>query len=126
MLFSAGISRTNVEENIDLLEMAPEDVPAVQKMKTYSDEFEAGQPGFLLYEADISASADLINPGSITEMNDPYDNLKSMEELETRCNTVNQTTAVSIVFLMKAIAVSVNVSGTPINDIIPDRFPMAR
>ncbi len=123
MLFSAGISRTNVEENIDLLEMAPEDVPAVQKMKTYSDEFEAGQPGFLLYEADISASADLINPGSITEMNDPYDNLKSMEELETRCNTVNQTTAVSIVFLMKAIAVSVNVSGTPINDIIPDETP---
>ena len=38
MIFSAGISRENVESNLDLLEMAPQDVDAVQKMKTYSDE----------------------------------------------------------------------------------------
>ena len=39
MLMSAGISRENVEENIDLLEMAPQNVESVQKMGVYSDEF---------------------------------------------------------------------------------------
>ena len=47
MLVSAGINRTNVEENIELLEMAPEDEPSVTKMKTYSSEFDAGQAGFV-------------------------------------------------------------------------------
>jgi len=118
MLISAGINRPNVEENIDLLEMAPENVPAVKKMGIYSDEFEAGQPGFLLIDGDISASPTFINDP--TEVNDPYDNLKGIEELEGKCNQVNQTTAVSIVFLMKAIAVGVNVSGEPIMEIIDD------
>lgn len=121
MLISAGYNRPNVEENIDLLEMAPQDVDAVQKMSTFSDEFEAGQPGFLLISGDISASANFINDP--TEINDPYDNLRGVEELEAKCNLVNRTTAVSIVFLMKAIAVGVNVSGTPILDII-DETPM--
>ena len=118
MLISAGYNRPNVEENIDLLEMAPQNVPAVEKMGIYSDEFEAGQPGFLLIDGDISASPTFINDP--TEVNDPYDNLKGIEELEGKCNQVNQTTAVSIVFLMKAIAVGVNVTGEPIMEIIDD------
>ena len=121
MLISAGYNRPNVEENIDLLEMAPQNVPAVEKMGIYSDEFEAGQPGFLLIDGDISASPTFINDP--TEVNDPYDNLKGIEELEGKCNQVNQTTAVSIVFLMKAIAVGVNVTGEPILEII-DESPL--
>ncbi len=106
MLFSAGVSRSNVEENIELLEMAPEDEPSVLKMKTYSDEFDAGQPGFLLIEGNIRAEPEFdVNAG------DPFENLKGIEQLESEVNLVNRTTAVSIVFLMKAIAVSVNVSG---------------
>ena len=118
MLISAGISRPNVEENVDLLEMAPEGVGAVDKMKTYSTEFEAGQPGFLLIDADVSASPEIFNTNF--DSNDPYDALVGIEELEEKCNQVNQTTAVSIVFLMKAIAVGVDLDGDPINEPIQD------
>jgi len=126
MIISAGISRDNVEENIDLLEMAPSEgadglpVKAVQKMKTYSDEFEAGQPGFLLIDdANLGADPSLLD----VNMNDPYDSLKGIEALEQNCNRVNQTTAVSIVFLMKAIAVGVNVSGQSIVDLV-EQWPL--
>ncbi|MBS65577.1 MAG: hypothetical protein CMA93_04575 [Euryarchaeota archaeon] len=123
MIVSAGFSRENVEENIDLLEMAPSEgadglpVKAVQKMKTYSDEFEAGQPGFLLIDdAKLGADPSLLD----VNMNDPYDSLKGIEALEQNCNRVNQTTAVSIVFLMKAIAVGVNVSGQSVVDLVEE------
>tara|TARA_Y100000588_G_scaffold96522_1_gene104582 strand:+ start:93 stop:3053 length:2961 start_codon:yes stop_codon:yes gene_type:complete len=126
MIISAGFSRDNVEENIDLLEMAPSEgadglpVKAVQKMKTYSDEFEAGQPGFLLIDdAKLGADPSLLD----VNMNDPYDSLKGIEALEQNCNRVNQTTAVSIVFLMKAIAVGVNVSGQSIVDLV-EQWPL--
>jgi len=118
MIISAGYNRQNVEENIDLLEMAPNEVEAVKKMDVYSNEFEAGQPGFLLVEADIKAEPDF-GLGSITA-DHPYANLEGIENLESKCNDVENATAVSIVFLMKAIAVGVNVSGSPINDIIED------
>ena len=118
MLISAGYNRPNVEENIDLLKMAPYEVEAVQKMGVYSDEFEAGQPGFLLVEANIQAEPEF-GIGSITAEH-PYANLEGIENLESKCNDVENATAVSIVFLMKAIAVGVNVSGSPINDIIQD------
>ena len=101
MLISAGYNRQNVEENIDLLKMAPNEVEAVQKMDVYSQEFEAGQPGFLLVEADIQADPDL-GIGSITA-DHPYANLEGIENLEIRCNDVENATAVSIVFLMKAM-----------------------
>ena len=119
MLMSAGISRDNVEENIDLLQMAPQNVEAVQKMAVYSDEFEAGQPGFLMVEGDLGASPNLFAP----VLDDPFDNLKGIEALEQNCNRVNRTTAVSIVFLMKAVAVGVNVSGQPLVDVI-DELPL--
>ena len=98
--------------------MAPSEVEAVQKMGVYSDEFEAGQPGFLLVDANIKAEPE-IGLGSINP-DHPYANLEGIENLESRCNDVENATAVSIVFLMKAIAVGVNVSGTPINDFIED------
>ena len=125
MLLSAGYSRNNVEENIDLLKMAPKEgadgfpVDAVVKMEVYSDEFEAGQPGFLLVEADIRADPEINLAGFTAEH--PYANLEGIEKLEGNCNNVENATAVSIVFLMKAIAVGVNVSGTPISDIIEDQ-----
>ncbi|MEC9393592.1 MAG: MMPL family transporter [Candidatus Thermoplasmatota archaeon] len=121
IIISAGYSRPNVEENVDLLEMAPQDIGAVKKMGTYSNEFEAGQPGFLLIDGDLSASADLFSTDF--DQNDPYDNLKGIEELEGKCNLVNQTTAVSIVFLMKAIAVGETLDGDPILDLLPDDTP---
>ena len=116
MVFSAGISRENVESNLDLLEMAPQDVDAVQKMKTYSDEFESGQPGFLKISENIGATADLTD----LTADDPFYGLEAIEKLEGQCAEVDQVTAVSIVFLMKAIAVSVDVSGAPIADLVPD------
>ena len=119
MLFSAGISRPNVEENVDLLQMAPENVGAVEKMKTYSSEFDAGQPGFLLINGSFDASPDIFQ----AELSDPYENLKGLEELEEKCNSVEQTTAVSIVFLMKAISVTVDLDGEPILDALPDATP---
>ena len=118
MLLSAGYNRNNVEENIDLLKMAPKEgadglpVDAVVKMEVYSDEFEAGQPGFLLVEADIRADPEINLAGFTAEH--PYANLEGIEKLEGNCNNVENATAVSIVFLMKAIAVGVNVSGTDI------------
>ena len=118
MIISAGYNRQNVEENIDLLKMAPNEVEAVQKMDVYSTEFEAGQPGFLLVEANIRAEPEL-GIGSITAEH-PYANLEGIENLEAKCNDVENATAVSIVLLMKAIAVGVNISGSPINDIIED------
>ena len=124
MLLSAGYNRNNVEENIDLLKMAPKEgadglpVEAVVKMEVYSDEFEAGQPGFLLVDADIKANPEFNLAGFTAEH--PYANLEGIEKLEGNCNNVENATAVSIVFLMKAIAVGVNVSGTPISDIIED------
>ena len=115
MLVSAGINRPNVEENIELLEMAPEEEIAVQKMKTYSTEFDAGQAGFVRVTGDISA-----DPTFDTGVGDPYDKLQGIDQLEGSINLVNQTTAVSVVFLMKSISVSVNVSGYPILEIIDD------
>ena len=128
MIISAGYNRQNVEENIDLLKMAPGEVEAVEKMDVYSREFDAGQPGFLLVEADIRAEPE-IGIGSITA-DHPYANLEGIENLEAKCNDVENATAVSIVFLMKAIAVGVNVSGTPIYEeieeyieLLPDPIP---
>lgn len=121
MVISAGYNRPNVEENIDLLKMAPAGVDAVDKMGIYSDEFNAGQPGFLLIESDIFADPDPIPEAGAQK--DPFSNLKGIEQLETKCNSVENTTAVSIVFLMKAIGVGVNVSGSPVSDLIPDQTP---
>ena len=132
MLVSAMYNRINVEENIELLEMAPddescnennpecpfEDYAAVRKMKQYSDEFNAGQAGFILVEGDISAT-----PSFAVDADDPFENLQGIDQLEADVNLVNKTTAVSVVFLMKSISVSVNASGYELLENIPDAAP---
>ena len=132
MLVSAMYNRTNVEENIELLKMAPddesclendpacpfEDYAAVRKMKQYSDEFNAGQAGFILVEGDIGAT-----PSFEVDAEDPFENLQGIDQLEADVNLVNKTTAVSVVFLMKSISVSVNVSGYDFLNQLPPGTP---
>ena len=123
MLFSGFVSRENIVEDVNLLEMAPQDEPAVSKMITYSDEFESGQVGMVLVEADIAAEPELLASGDGELQKDPYESLTKIEELAQLANDVNQTTAVSIAFLMKSIGVSVNASGSDFSgwcELFPD------
>jgi predicted RND superfamily exporter protein len=118
MLVSALWARNLVEENIDLLEMAPEDQPPIMKMKQYSSEFNAGQIGMLMVDGYIAGDRD----DDISENDDPFAKLQDIELLENRTDSVDKTTAVSIVFLMKSVGVSVNLSGTsvlPFCDFVP-------
>jgi predicted RND superfamily exporter protein len=112
MLFSGFVSRENVVEDVDLLSMAPQDEPAVSKMITYSQEFEAGQVGMVLVEADIAAEPELFAPDAGDDQKDPHENLDSIDQLENATNTVDQVTGVSIVFLMKAIGASLNANAS--------------
>ena len=108
MIFVSGFwGQENVEENIDLLGMAPEDEPSVVTMKQYSQDFNAGQVGMILIEGDISGNA------PITEA-EPVEKLLGLSALEDNLNTIEQTNAVSIVFLMKSVGFGGNVSGTPL------------
>jgi predicted RND superfamily exporter protein len=111
MLFSSVISRENIIEDVNLLEMAPQDEPAVEKMITYSQEFEGGQVGMILVKADIEAEPELLTPGNDEGQKDPFENLQKIENLTNMSNNVDQTTAVSIAFLIKSVGASVNVSG---------------
>ena len=110
MLTSAFWARPMVEENIDLLDMAPEGQPPILKMKQYSEEFNAGQIGMLLVDGAISGDRD----DDSTENDDPFSKLQDIEVLENRTDRVDRTNAISIVFLMKSVGVSVNLSGTAI------------
>jgi predicted RND superfamily exporter protein len=117
MLTSAFWARPMVEENIDLLDMAPEGQPPILKMKQYSQEFNAGQIGMLLVDGAIAGDRD----DDSTENDDPFAKLQDIEMLENRTDRVDRTNAISIVFLMKSVGVSVNLSGTsvlPFCDII--------
>ncbi|MCS5535097.1 MAG: MMPL family transporter, partial [Candidatus Poseidoniales archaeon] len=123
MLFSGVISRVNVVEDVDLLDMAPQETPAVSKMITYSEEFESGQVGMILVEADIAAEPELLTSGDGELQKDPHESLTKIEELAQLANDVDQTTAVSIAFLMKSIGASLNASGADFSqwcDLIPD------
>ncbi|MFL2946977.1 MAG: RND family transporter [Candidatus Poseidoniales archaeon] len=111
MLFSSVVSRENIIEDVNLLEMAPQDEPAVDKMITYSEEFEGGQVGMILVKADIEAEPELLTPGNDEGQKDPFENLQKIENLTNMSNNVDQTTAVSIAFLIKSVGASVNVSG---------------
>ena len=121
MIFVSGFwGQGNVEENIDLLGMAPEDEASVVTMKEYSKDFNAGQVGMILIEGDISGDADP------TE-GEPVEKLLGISALEDKLNTIEQTNAVSIVFLMKSVGLGANVSGTPLwnltdNPLVPEDF----
>lgn len=114
ILFSATIGQANVEENIDLLGMAPEEEASVIKMKQYSKEFSSGQIGMVLVEANVSGD----RQDSDSSNDDPAGNLRAIDQLEGSLNTVDNTTAVSIVFLMKSTGIAPTVSGSGLNEII--------
>lgn len=113
ILLSATVGQANVEENIDLLGMAPEGESPVVKMKQYSSEFEAGQVGMILVNANVSGD---FNDEDNTN-DDPVELLKKIDSLEASLNSVQNTTAVSVVFLMKASGVQVTVSGEQVNEL---------
>ena len=112
MLFSSVVSRENIVEDVNLLEMAPQDEPAVEKMITYSEEFEGGQVGMILVKADIEAEPEFLTPGNNEGQKDPFENMKKIENLTEMADTVEQTTAVSIAFLIKSVGASLNFSGS--------------
>jgi len=109
---SAIWAQPAIERNIDLLKMAPPDEQAVAKMGEYSNDFNAGQIGMILCE------------GAVREQpfggTDPAENLAQIDLLTDRVSSVENTTAIGITFLMKAVGLEANVSGTPIWEIIRD------
>jgi len=114
ILFSATVGQANVEENIDLLGMAPEGESSVVKMKQYSKEFEAGQVGMVLVNANVSGDS---NDNDNTN-DDPVELLTQINTLEASLNNIENTTAVSVVFLMKSSGIQVTVSGEQFNEFI--------
>jgi len=116
ILLSATVGRANVEENIDLLGMAPEGESSVVKMKQYSKEFEAGQVGMVLINANVSGDIRDGDPSN----DDPAAMLKKIDNLESKLNGIENTTAVSVVFLMKSSGVKASVSGEQANAFIQE------
>ncbi|MGB0612229.1 MAG: MMPL family transporter, partial [Poseidonia sp.] len=114
ILVSATVGQANVEENIDLLGMAPEGESSVVKMKQYSKEFEAGQVGMVLVNANVSGDS---NDNDNTN-DDPVELLTQINTLEASLNNIENTTAVSVVFLMKSSGIRVTVSGEQFNEFI--------
>jgi len=114
ILFSATVGQQNVREDIDLLGMAPEDEESVQKMIQYSEEFEAGQIGMILIHANVSGDLNDGDPAN----DDPASNLDIIDALEGKLNGIENTSAVSIVFLMKSTGLELAVSGTQLSDFI--------
>ena len=118
-IFVSGFwGQENVEENIDLLGMAPEDEPSVITMKEYSKDFNAGQVGMILIEGDISGNSPQYEA-------EPVEKLLGLSALEDNLNTIEQTNAVSIVFLMKSVGIGGNISGTALwnltdNPLVPE------
>ena len=107
ILLSATMGQANVREDIDLLGMAPEGEAPVIKMKQYSDVFNAGQIGMVLVHANVTGDTNDADTGN----DDPAENLKRIDQLEAKLNEVEDTSAVSIVFLMKSAGFAPTVSG---------------
>lgn len=114
ILLSATLGQANVREDIDLLGMAPEGEDPVIKMKQYSDDFNAGQIGMVLIHANVTGDTNDADTGN----DDPAENLKRIDQLESKLNTVKDTSAVSIVFLMKSTGFAPTVSGAQIYEFV--------
>ena len=114
ILLSATLGQANVREDIDLLGMAPEGEAPVIKMKQYSDDFNAGQIGMILIHANVTGDTNDADTGN----DDPAENLKRIDQLESKLNTVKDTSAVSIVFLMKSTGFAPTVSGAQIYEFV--------
>ncbi|MCH1481211.1 MAG: MMPL family transporter [Candidatus Poseidoniaceae archaeon] len=114
ILLSATLGQANVQEDIDLLGMAPEGEDSVIKMKQYSEDFNAGQIGMVLIHANVTGDTNDADTGN----DDPAENLKRIDQLESKLNTVEDTSAVSIVFLMKSTGFAPTVSGAQIYEFV--------
>ncbi|MBQ58943.1 MAG: hypothetical protein CMA66_00140 [Euryarchaeota archaeon] len=114
ILISATLGQANVQEDIDLLGMAPEGEDSVIKMKQYSEDFNAGQIGMVLIHANVTGDTNDADTGN----DDPAENLKRIDQLESKLNTVKDTSAVSIVFLMKSTGFAPTVSGAQIYEFV--------
>jgi len=106
IVLSAVWARPNIPRDIDLLRMAPPEETAVAKMGEYSQDFNAGQIGMLLAEGYFKSEDQ--------SGQRPADNLLDVDTLTTRVNGVNDTTAVSITFMMKVVGIDLKVSGQPV------------
>ena len=91
----------------------------MDKMNRYSTEFDAGQIGMIRIDGATKGSLQ----DDVPENDDPAEVLRGIEELQNNVNSVDNATAVSIVFLMKSVQISQNVSGTPIADLAEDPPP---
>ena len=101
ILVSATYGQANVNENIDMLEMAPFDEPSVEGMKVYSNDFNSGQLGMVLVQANLTGDTSIE-----VSQQDPAENLRQIDTLEALLNDVPDTSAVSIVFLMKSSGIA--------------------
>ncbi|MBL6885428.1 MAG: MMPL family transporter [Candidatus Poseidoniaceae archaeon] len=101
IIISATYGQANVEENIDMLKMAPYDEPSVSAMKNFSNEFNSGQLGMVLIQANLTGDTSIE-----VSQQDPAENLRQIDTLEGLLNDVDDTTAVSIVFLMKSSGIA--------------------
>ena len=101
ILVSATYGQANVNENIDMLKMAPYDEPSVQSMVNFSREFNSGQLGMVLVQANLTGDTSIE-----VSQQDPAENLRQIDTLEGLMNDVDDTTAVSIVFLMKSSGIA--------------------
>ena len=101
ILISATYGQSNVKENIDMLKMAPDDEDSVLAMIKYSNDFNSGQLGMVLVQANLTGETSIE-----VSQQDPAENLRQIEILESELNKVPDTSAVSIVFLMKSSGIA--------------------
>ena len=113
IVISATFGQANVKENIDMLEMAPFDEPSVESMKTYSGDFNSGQLGMVLVQANLTGDTSIE-----VSQQDPAENLRQIDTLESLLNEVPDTSAVSIVFLMKSSGIAPTVACTGCSEFV--------
>lgn len=113
ILVSATYGQANVKENIDMLEMAPYDEPSVEGMKVYSNDFNSGQLGMVLVQANLTGDTSIE-----VSQQDPAENLRQIDTLESLLNDVPDTSAVSIVFLMKSSGIAPTIACTGCSEFI--------
>ena len=113
ILISATYGQANVKENIDMLKMAPDDEDSVKAMIKYSDEFNSGQLGMILVQANLTGDTSIE-----VSQQDPAENLRQIDTLEGLLNDVPDTSAVSIVFLMKSSGIAPTVACTGCSELV--------
>ena len=113
ILISATYGQANVKENIDMLKMAPDDEDSVKAMIKYSDEFNSGQLGMVLVQANLTGDTSIE-----VSQQDPAEKLRQIDTLEGLLNDVPDTSAVSIVFLMKSSGIAPTVACTGCSELV--------